>query len=113
VHVSAEQPLQGDLGTIALFVNYSHSAAQHTEATVIPDELKPNERIGAFGTLSFSLDWRSVAGSGFNVGLYGTNLTNNLYRVSNSNTYLSQLYGATLYGEPRMYGVRLRYEFGS
>ncbi|WP_380879298.1 TonB-dependent receptor [Sphingomonas sp. DBB INV C78] len=111
-HVSAEQPLGDDLGTISIFLNYAHSASQHTEATVVIPDQKPGERLEAFGTLNLSLDWRNVAGSRLDIGLYGTNLTNNLYRVSNSNTYSSQFYNATLYGEPRMYGLRLRYAFG-
>lgn len=113
VHISAEKPLGGNLGTIAMFLNYAHSASQHTEATVVAQSQKLGEKLKAFGTLSLSLDWRNVAGSGLDVGFYGTNLTNKLYRVSNSNTYSSQLYNSTMYGEPRMYGVRLRYAFGS
>jgi len=113
VHVSAEQPLAGRLGTISLFLNYSHTAAQHTEATVVPPDQKPGEKLEAFGTLSLSLDWRNVADSHVDVGFYGTNLANKLYRVSNSNTYSSQFYSATLYGEPKMYGLRLRYSFGA
>lgn len=110
-HVSAEQPLSGDLGTIAMFVNYSHTSAQHTSGTTL-SSLQPGERLEPFGTLNLSLDWRDVAGSGMDVGFYATNLTNKLYRVSNSNTYTGQFFTATLYGEPRMYGVRLRYKFG-
>ncbi|ANI79229.1 TonB-dependent receptor [Sphingobium sp. EP60837] len=112
VHVSAERPLGGDLGTISMFFNYAHTASQHTEATVVPASMKPGEKLAAFGTLSLSLDWRNVGGSRVDIGLYGTNLTNKLYRVSNSNTYSSQYYNATLYGEPRMYGLRLRYALG-
>lgn len=112
VHVSAERQLGGNLGTISLFLNYAHSASQHTEATVVPVDQKPQEQLNAFGTLSLSINWRNVGGSRLDIGFYGTNLTNNLYRVSNANTYSSQLYGATLYGEPRMYGARLRYAFG-
>ena len=110
-HVSAEQPLGGNLGTLAMFVNYSHTSAQHTTGTSLPAS-EPGERLEAFGTLNLSLDWRNVAGSSVDVGFYATNLTNKLYRVSNSGTYGSQFYTATLYGEPRMYGVRLRYSFG-
>ena len=44
-----------------------------------------------------------------------TNATNKLYRISNSNVYQATgglLYQATLYGEPRMFGARLKYRFG-
>lgn len=112
LHVSAERQLSGNLGTISMFLNYAHSSSQHTEATVIAKDQKPGEKLESFGTLNLSIDWRNVGGSRLDIGLYGTNLTNKLYRVSNSNTFASALYTATLYGEPRMYGVRLRYAFG-
>jgi iron complex outermembrane receptor protein len=110
VYMSVERPLKGDLGTVSLFLNYAHSAAQHTEATVVPPG-QPGELLEAFGTLNLSVDWRGVAGSQWDVGLYATNLTDELYRVSNSNVFPSQLYHSVLYGEPRMYGVRVRYNF--
>ena len=110
-HVSAEQPLRNDLGTLAMFVNYSHTSAQHTAGVNLSAD-QPGERLEPFGTLNLSLDWRNVAGSRADIGFYATNLTNKLYRVSNSNTYNSQFFTSTLYGEPRMYGIRLRYAFG-
>ena len=110
IHASAEQALARNLGTLSLFVVYSHTSSQHTEGTVVPPN-QPGEQLESFGTLNVSLDWKKVGGSGLDIGLYGTNLTNNLYRVSNSDVYPSVLYVATVYGEPRMYGVRLRYSF--
>lgn len=110
IHASAEQPLAGNLGTISFFAIYSHTSAQHTEGTVVPPN-QPGERLEPFGTLNLSIDWKKIGGSNLDVGLYGTNITNNLYRVSNSNVFTSVLYSATLYGEPRMYGVRARYSF--
>jgi len=46
--------------------------------------------------------------------VFVTNATNNLYRISNTNVFQQGglLYWSTLYGEPRMYGVKLRYRFG-
>ncbi len=110
IHASAEQSLGGDLGTISFFAIYSHTSSQHTEGTVVPPN-QPGEKLEPFGTLSLSIDWKKIAGSNLDIGLYGTNITNKLYRVSNSNVFPSVLYSATLYGEPRMYGVRARYSF--
>ena len=109
-HVSAEQPLANDLGTLAMFVSYSHTSSQHTAATALPGT-EPGEKLEAFGTLSLSIDWRKVANSNLDLGLYATNLTNNLYRIGNPNLYNTYLYHSTIYGEPRMYGVRARYTF--
>ena len=112
IHASAEHDL-GRAGTLALFVNYSHSSSQYTEAVQLPQN-QPGAYIDSFGLLSASLDLRNVGGTGLDVGVFGTNLTNSLYRISNSDVYQSGalLYWATLYGEPRMYGLRVKYKFG-
>ena len=60
-----------------------------------------------------SLDWNDIAQSGFDAGLFAANATNRLYRTSNSGTFNSLLSWSALYGEPRMYGLRLRYRFGA
>jgi iron complex outermembrane receptor protein len=113
VHVSAEQPLGNDMGLLALYAAYSHTSRQFTEAVNLPQN-QPGAYLEAFGLLNVSLDWRNVAGSKFDLGLFATNLVNKTYRISNSDVYQGGglLYWATLYGEPRMLGVRLKYTFG-
>jgi iron complex outermembrane receptor protein len=114
IHATVTQPLPNELGELSLFVNFSHSAAQHTEAVVVPPN-QPGEKLAGFGLLSASLDWNNVAGSGLTAGVWVTNATNKTYRISNTDVYQvgSLLSRASIYGEPRMYGVRLRYEFGT
>ncbi|MEC3948199.1 TonB-dependent receptor [Sphingobium sp. HWE2-09] len=114
LHVNAEIPVGDDMGKLNFFANYSHTASQYTDTTAMPFE-QPGARLEAFGLLNMSLDWRDVARSGVDLGLFVTNATNKLYRISNSNVYQQTgglLYQASLYGEPRMYGLRLKYRFG-
>ncbi|TCJ37026.1 TonB-dependent receptor [Parafrankia sp. BMG5.11] len=113
VHASYDVTLPGNAGELAFFVNYSHTSEQNTEAVNIP-AVQPGSVLEPFGLLSASIDWRNVAGSNFDVGVFGTNITNELYRTSNSDVYQNGalLYWATLYGEPRMYGLRLKFHFG-
>ena len=59
-----------------------------------------------------SLDWRNIRQTGLDASLFVTNATNKLYRVGNANSYNGLGIFASLYGEPRMYGVKLRYSFG-
>jgi iron complex outermembrane receptor protein len=112
-HVAVNLPIAQDMGNAALFVNYAHNSAQHTEATVVPPN-QPGEKLSPFGLLNVSLDWNDIARSGLDAGLFVTNATNKLYRISNSDVFQggSLLSRATIYGEPRMYGMRLRYHFG-
>jgi iron complex outermembrane receptor protein len=96
-----------------MFVNYSHTSSQNTEAVQLA-ALQPGSVIKPYGLLSASLDWREVMGSKFDIGVFGTNLTNKLYSTSNSDVYQGGglLYWAAIYGEPRMYGVRAKFHFG-
>ena len=112
IHASYNYDL-GNAGALALFVNYSHTSKQNTEAVQLPG-VQPGAVLEAYGRLNASLDWKNVAGSGFDVGIFGTNITNKTYRISNNDVYQagSLLYWSTMYGEPRMYGARLTYRFG-
>lgn len=109
---SYEQEL-GSIGTLAAFVNYSHTSSQNTEA-LQPISRQPGAVLEPFGLLSASLDLRNVGGSPVDIGLFGTNLTDETYRISNTDVFQegSLLSWATIYGEPRMYGVRVRVHFG-
>ncbi|QGP80516.1 TonB-dependent receptor [Sphingobium sp. CAP-1] len=113
IHTNATIPVGDDMGDLNFFVNYSHTSRQYTDPGVLP-ALQPGAYLEPFGLLNMSLDWKGVARSGLDIGLFVTNATNKLYRVSNANVYNQGglLYATTLYGEPRMYGLRLKYRFG-
>jgi iron complex outermembrane receptor protein len=114
LHAAIDYPLPQDLGTLAFFASYSHTAAQYTEAVQLSKN-QPGAYLEPFGLLNLSLDWNDVAGSGVDVGLWATNVTDETYRISNTDVYQQNgglLYWSTLYGEPRMYGVKVRYKFG-
>ena len=112
VHASYDYDL-GDMGSLAFFVNYSHTSKQNTEAVQLP-QIQPGAVLEAYGTLNASIDWKNIADSGFDLGVFGTNITNKTYRISNNDVDQagSLLYWSTMYGEPRMYGMRLTYRFG-
>jgi len=71
-----------------------------------------NELIASFALVNLSVDWKNLFGKPVDINLYGTNLTDKLYRTSNSDLYQSLAVSSTLYGEPRMYGVRVTYHWG-
>lgn len=113
VHASLDLPLQDNLGSLAFFVNYSHTSRQYTDPGTVP-ALQPGAYLESFGLLNASLDWKNVADTGIDAGLFVTNATNKLYRISNTNVFQQGglLYQTTMFGEPRMYGLKLRYRFG-
>lgn len=114
IHANAEIPVGEGMGDLNFFISYSHTSKQYTDTTAMPFE-QPGAWLQPFGLLNMSLDWRNAVESGFDLSLFVTNATNKLYRISNTNVFQPTgglLYQSSLYGEPRMYGLRLKYSFG-
>ncbi len=71
----------------------------------------------SYGLLNLALDWTSIAGAPIDASLFVTNATDELYAVGGYSFADGPLAiigtQTTVYGEPRMYGLRLTYRFGS
>lgn len=100
----------GTLGDVALAVNYSHQSEVSTAQT----NASFYRFLPAYGILNANIDLRNVAGSGLDVGVFGTNLSNVSKPVGAADFYASAagVVGLT-YTEPRMYGIRIGYRFGN
>ena len=111
IHATAKLPMGKDMGELSYLISYSHFSKQHTSPTGDPS-FEPGSTLEPYGLLNMSLDWRNIRQTGLDASLFVTNATNKLYRVGNANSYNGLGIFASLYGEPRMYGVKLRYSFG-
>ncbi|MET0239930.1 MAG: TonB-dependent receptor [Sphingobium sp.] len=67
--------------------------------------------IPGYTLLNLNLDWRSVAGSPVDLSFFATNVTKKKYITYTAGLGSLGFESANI-GEPRMYGVRLRYRFG-
>ena len=104
LRATLDLPIPEAWGNLSLFANYAYISTRGTDAN-------PGELLEPYGLLNLSANWRKVAGSDFDLQLFMTNATNKLYR--NTNAALSSLgFNSNIYGEPRMYGLRVRYNFG-
>jgi len=108
VYTNIDLPLPESFGKTSALVSYSHVSKQYTA----PGPNEPLSYLRGYGLLNASLSINSVGNTGFDLTVFGSNLTNKLFRVSNSNTFTGSNYVSSLYGEPRTYGLRLRYRFG-
>ena len=63
--------------------------------------------------LNLNVTWKGVAGSPIDLSAYATNITGEKYRVASAGGISSTGGEFILIGEPRMYGVRLKYRFGN
>jgi len=112
IHATATIPVGDNMGDLSYYIGYSHFSSQPTSPTGDPS-FELGSVLEPYGLLKMSLDWRNAANSGIDASLFVTNATNKLYRISNSNGYSGLGVWAELYGEPRMYGIKLRYAFGN
>ena len=111
-------PLGDEVGQVTLGATYSYSASYLTSyAYQEPGLLAAYGgvdygRIPSFGLLNLNLNWTDVAGLPIDLAAFGTNVTNKKYVTNSPGIGLSGAEYVNL-GEPRMYGLRLRYRFGS
>ncbi|HEX7858537.1 MAG TPA: TonB-dependent receptor [Sphingobium sp.] len=105
-------PVDESIGRIAFSANYVHvdrfrSAYDHT-LVGFPASL---DYTPAKDLLNLSLNWNSIGGRPVDLQAFATNVTNKKY-VSYVNDVASSGFETGRPAEPRMYGMRLRYNFG-
>jgi iron complex outermembrane receptor protein len=96
-------PLDESLGEISVGATYTYTSSQFVDG---------NNRIPASNLLNLNAAWKNVADSGFDVIGFATNVTNKIYFSTAGGGFESSGIEDRLIAQPRMYGVRLRYNFG-
>ncbi len=94
----------GDLSVSATYSLQSHVKAGNDYST--------SNIIQGYGLLNLRADWKSILGSTFDVGVFVTNVTDELYVTKNFGLFNYFGMEDVEYGEPRMFGAQLRYHFG-
>jgi iron complex outermembrane receptor protein len=69
--------------------------------------------IDAITLLNLNLNWTNVAGGPVDLGLFATNVTKQKYYTYQNDLYNDVGFTSATVGEPRMYGLRLKYRFGA
>ena len=100
-------PIDHSLGDLSFATSYNY----RTQFKNL-DNNDPGIYMKAYGLLNLSLDFNGVGGTGFDISAYMTNVTDKLYRIGQGSYYTSLGVVTSTYGEPRMYGIRLRYKLG-
>lgn len=120
--ITYELPLDQSFGDISLRGSYYHQSAIETgeinTSNCGPNGLYAycNQRLGAlpnYHLFNARLDWRDVAGKGFDLALFVDNVTDEFYRPDGLNLLGVLGLMAETIGPPRTFGVELRVPFGS
>jgi iron complex outermembrane receptor protein len=100
-------PLDATVGDVSLTINYSYQ--EHTTTST-----PANPVFGTFpgyGLLNLSVDWNGIYGQPIDASFFMSNALDKNYVVGNYP--IDQLgFSSAYYGEPRMFGFRLKYSFG-
>jgi iron complex outermembrane receptor protein len=70
-----------------------------------------SSHVPAYTLLNFRVDYNNIGGRPVSLGAYVRNATNKLYAVSRDSVIATSGYDVSFYGDPRTYGVELRYKF--
>ncbi|WP_231568181.1 TonB-dependent receptor [Novosphingobium malaysiense] len=96
-------PLGDGVGDLSLGGIFSYTSSQYVDG---------NSKIPGYSIVNLNASWRDVGGSGFDLVAFATNVTNKHYRNTAGGGYESSGIYDFMYGQPRMYGLRLKYNFG-
>lgn len=104
---SYQLPLSDSMGSAQVGVNYVYLDDQ----VAAPNS--PFGSIDSYGLVNADMNWKNVMGGPVDLSLFATNLFQKKYLTNVTGTYTSGLGAeASSQGVPRMFGVRLRYNFG-
>jgi iron complex outermembrane receptor protein len=109
-------PLDESIGRITFGGTFTHTDKQLTtyqyiNSPALQAQLGNLGTIPGYNLVAVDLQWKSIFRTPVDLSLFGTNVTKKKYL-----SYVTGLTGAgfetAVLGEPRMYGLRLRYHFG-
>lgn len=101
-------PLRGFIGEVTLDASYAYQS-RYFDAPAV----QPLDYISGYGVLNGRLEWRDALRLPLDLSAFVTNATNRVYRVGQYSNYSTDGRITSFYGEPRMFGVNLRYRFGA
>jgi iron complex outermembrane receptor protein len=117
--VRYDLPLAEDIGKVSLGAAYVYTGSQWMNQRWFAPGVAPALRALAnvdlapsYTLLNLNVNWSRVMGSPVDLSLFGTNVTNKEYVIRIDDNLDRGFVGET-FGEPRMYGVKVRYNFGS
>lgn len=110
-------PTPENVGKLSMFLSYAWTSARQQASNQLDKfpgtnvTWEPGSKLPAYGLLSASIDLKKAFGTKLDVSLFGTNLLNKTYFMSNSGVYNQVGNQSQIFGEPRMFGARVRYNF--
>ncbi len=109
VNGKLDLPVSDAFGTVSLSADYSWQGKVNTNET----NTAFRTSYASHGLLGARAEVKDVAGTGIDLAVFGTNLTNKTYILGGFPLVSSLGFESAYYGEPRMYGMSARIRFGN
>jgi len=109
VSVNYQLPLSHDIGVVSASGAYSYTGSQLIVKDDIPAGLG---RLPSNELVSANINWMGIYQSSFDASIFVTNLLDKEYKTAFLGTYSAAGFSGDYAGEPRMFGARVRYNFG-
>ena len=106
---SVRLPFDESVGRVTLSATYVYTSSMVGAAKAVT----PLGVIPAFHIWNANLSWNSVAGMPIDLAAFVTNLTNEKYYTFSGGGWQSTGIEYASLGQPRMYGLRLKFRFGA
>jgi iron complex outermembrane receptor protein len=110
ISANYQLPISADLGQLIVGATYVYTDEMRTSDSI------SNSPLGVlpdYDLLNLNLNWRGVGGSPVDFSLFATNVTKVEYYTYASGSFNTLESETGLPGLPRMYGARIRYNFGN
>lgn len=109
-------PTPADMGLMSVGATWTYIGAQRSGASVTSTPLgefsNPYDMLDSFELMNLNANWMGIYNSDFDMSLYVTNVLDEEYETYRAGSYNSLGIEVRQFGLPRMYGMRLRYNFG-
>jgi iron complex outermembrane receptor protein len=103
-------PLPSAIGELWLGANYAYQSKVYVGIGSFGIGSPANTQ-AAYGLLNLRADWTHVLGSRLTLSAFVTNATNKVYQVTAEDFYNATGTSVAVFGEPRMFGGSVRYDF--
>jgi iron complex outermembrane receptor protein len=111
VSLNGRYRLPAPEGTGELFLAATFSYQSHQYLGTFPTDPPYATIGGSYSTLDLALDWNNLLTYPLDLSLFATNVTDTIYRIGGYPIYGVAGFASFVYGEPRMYGARIRYRW--
>lgn len=111
-------PLDESIGDVTFGATYTYTSsrvgtyAYFNDAAVASFDGRDLGTLRPFNLLNLNINWKSVGGLPVDLSAFATNVTGEHYYSGVAGIGSSLGYESFAVGEPRMYGLRIRYRFG-